>query len=123
MPADPKIDSSAPSRSSTSPSGDSLERARSHALRLLKFRPRSEAELRRRLIQKGFSSSVAEALLAEMKRQGLLNDSKFARLFAAHAFSDTSAFGISPDHWHPWSRAMIPARVSRSQGWRALSVN
>lgn len=29
-----------------------------------------------------------------------------ARFFAAHDFTDTFAYGISPDHWHPWSWVM-----------------
>lgn len=60
---------------------DSLSKARSYALLLLKFRPRSEQELRQRLIQKGFSQETAEAIIAEFKKRDLVNDEKFSRLF------------------------------------------
>ncbi len=60
-----------------------LARARAQALLLLKFRPRSEAELRKRLLMKGFSAETAELLLADFKAKGLVDDAKFARYFAA----------------------------------------
>ncbi len=60
-----------------------LERARAAALRLLKFRPRSESELKQRLAQKGFGPAAVEPLVSELKRQGLLDDTRFARLFVA----------------------------------------
>ncbi len=46
-----------------------------------------------------------------------------ARLFEAHTFSDTFAYGISPDHWHPWSSAITLARAPRLRRWRDLSAN
>ena len=58
-----------------------LEKARGRALRLLKFRPRSESELRSRLGRCGFADSTTEAVLAELKQKGLVNDALFARLF------------------------------------------
>ena len=61
----------------------SLEQARTDGLRLLKFRPRSEEELRRRLGQKGFDDSTRETVIQEFKRKGLLDDDKFARYFVA----------------------------------------
>ncbi|MBI1953302.1 MAG: regulatory protein RecX [Candidatus Omnitrophica bacterium] len=60
-----------------------LERAQAQALRLIKFRPRSEAELRKRLALKGFSGLTVEGLLADLKAKGLIDDAKFARYFAA----------------------------------------
>ena len=61
---------------------DSLEKARACALRLIKFRPRSEAELKTRLGREGFSASTIDTLLAELKRKDFVNDAKFARYFA-----------------------------------------
>jgi hypothetical protein len=46
-----------------------------------------------------------------------------ARFFAAHDFSDTFAYGISPDHWYPWTRALILGRDPRTQAWRASCSN
>ena len=59
-----------------------LEEARAHGIRLLKFRPRSEVELRQRLLRKGFSQAVVDPLIEEFRRKGFLNDAKFAQYFA-----------------------------------------
>ena len=59
-----------------------LEEARAHGIRLLKFRPRSETELRQRLLRKGFSQAVVDSLIDEFRRKGFLNDAQFARYFA-----------------------------------------
>ena len=61
---------------------DSLEKARAQGLRLVKFRPRSEAELRRRLLEKGHGDPTIEQVISEFKKQDLINDAKFARYFA-----------------------------------------
>ena len=50
---------------------------------MLKFRPRSETELKQRLAQKGFGPAAVEPLVSDLKRKGLLDDARFARLFAA----------------------------------------
>lgn len=60
----------------------SVSRARAAADRLLKFRPRSEKELRQRLGAKGFSEPIVDALVQELTRRGLLNDPKFAQVLA-----------------------------------------
>lgn len=57
----------------------SYVKARSQALRLIKFRPRSEAELKKRLQLKGFGPSIIEPLLAELKRIMLIDDATFSR--------------------------------------------
>ena len=62
---------------------DPLSRARLQALRLLKVRPRTEAELRSRLSRKRVPDPVADRLLDELKAKGLVNDAQFARYFAA----------------------------------------
>jgi regulatory protein len=59
--------------------------ARSAALRLLKFRPRSEAELKNRLAEKGFGDETVRAVVEEMRRAGLVGDARFARYAAAQA--------------------------------------
>jgi hypothetical protein len=46
-----------------------------------------------------------------------------ARLFAAHDFSDTFAYGISADHWHPWPWGTILARGWRTHGRKDPSAN
>lgn len=66
-------------------SEESLSKARTSALRLLKIRPRTEAELRRRLLQKGFAASLQDSVVEEFKRKGLIDDAKFARLYVTQA--------------------------------------
>ena len=61
---------------------NSLPEARTAALRLLKFRPRSEAELRSRLVEKGFAEAAAQTVVEDLKRTGLVGDERFARYFA-----------------------------------------
>ena len=57
-------------------------KAKSDALRLLSFKPRSVEELRGRLRLKKYGSEVIENVIESLKRQGILNDEKFAKLFA-----------------------------------------
>ena len=61
----------------------SVAKARAQALRLLKFRARSETELKERLAGKGCSPVVIETILNEYKKKNFVNDEKYARYFAA----------------------------------------
>jgi len=49
------------------------------AMRLLTYRPRSEAELRDRLAQQGVVAGVLEATIARMRELRLIDDEAFAR--------------------------------------------
>ena len=55
---------------------------KSDALRLLSFRPRSEEELRQRLKLKKHPAPLIDEVIGTFKRQGVLDDTKFAKLFA-----------------------------------------
>ena len=66
---------------------ESVSEARTAALRLLKFRPRSEAELESRLSEKGFGETVVQAVVADLRKTGLVGDERFARYFAAQQAS------------------------------------
>ena len=57
-------------------------RARDAALRLLAYRPRSEAELRLRLLRQQFPAEVADACLEGLRAKGLLDDASFAESYA-----------------------------------------
>ncbi len=59
----------------------SLSKARSYALRLIKFRLRSEKELRDSLCLKGAKPSDIDEVMSFLKRAGLLDDELFARLW------------------------------------------
>jgi regulatory protein len=83
-------------------------KVRDQALRLLKVRPRSEEELRKRLLGKGFEADEVETVLRQLKGKDLINDVKFAQLFAAQKMmskpvgrrllsSSLKAKGISPE--------------------------
>ena len=51
------------------------------ATRFLGYRPRSEAELRKRLVQRGFQSDSIEAVIARLREQSLVDDVAFARFW------------------------------------------
>jgi len=55
---------------------------KSDALRLLKFRIRSEKELALRLKEKGYSNEEIEDTIKELKNKGFIDDEKFAYLYA-----------------------------------------
>lgn len=59
----------------------SLRQAQEAALRLLSYRPRSEAELRTRLNRR-FLSPVVDQVLRSLKQRSLVNDQEFAMLWA-----------------------------------------
>ncbi|HEU23949.1 MAG: regulatory protein RecX [Athalassotoga sp.] len=59
-----------------------LDNARKDAFRLIKIRARSEYELYTRLKEKGYPQDVLDQLIDELKKNGFLDDLKFARLFA-----------------------------------------
>jgi len=61
-------------------SSDNFHRCLNAAAHYLSYRPRSEAELRDRLHQRGFIDSV-EAVLNKLKEQGLVDDTAFAQFW------------------------------------------
>ncbi|MDD5355743.1 MAG: regulatory protein RecX [Candidatus Omnitrophica bacterium] len=58
-----------------------LSSAKTACFRLLKVRPRSEYELRSRLLQKGFENKVIEEAITAIAKIGLVNDLEFAKLW------------------------------------------
>lgn len=58
------------------------ERAWNYVLRLLSFRPRTCAELRQRLLRRGFASELVDRVVAQAQEAGLADDRAFARLYA-----------------------------------------
>jgi regulatory protein len=57
------------------------------ALRFLNYRPRSEAEVRLRLRQRGFAGDVVEDAVTELKRRKLIDDAAFARFWTEDRLS------------------------------------
>jgi regulatory protein len=60
---------------------DRCQRCHNTAVRLLGYRPRSEAEIRQRLQRQGFESAFTEKTIARLKEQGLIDDTAFARFW------------------------------------------
>jgi len=59
-----------------------LKNAKKYAFLLLKFRPRSINEFRGKLKRHGFQEEIIEELVNDFKNRGLLDDAKFAELWA-----------------------------------------
>ena len=68
---------------------DAIERAKTAAFRLLRYRLRSERELIARLQAKGWDFPVAQEVVERLKRVGLVDDQKMAETFVQNAMSDT----------------------------------
>ncbi len=60
---------------------DLFQRCLNAAFRLLSYRPRSQAELRQRLQQRGFDGDNVAAVLARLKERGLVDDLAFAQFW------------------------------------------
>jgi regulatory protein len=60
-----------------------LTRARNAAYRLLTYRPRSRAELIRKLQDREIDDAVIDAVLVDLERLGYVNDRQFAGQWAA----------------------------------------
>ncbi|MEI8011910.1 MAG: regulatory protein RecX [Candidatus Omnitrophota bacterium] len=63
----------------TAPDGMHEKKAQGYALRLLKFRPRSTDEVRRKMLGKGYPALLIENVIAGLVRTGLLDDPAFTR--------------------------------------------
>ena len=60
---------------------DQLQRCHNAAAHYLGYRPRSEQEMRQRLLKRGFSDEFVEAVLKRLKEQGLVDDMAFAQFW------------------------------------------
>jgi regulatory protein len=58
---------------------EEVDKARSYALRLFKFRPRAEKELVARLKKRKFSELPIDKVVCEFKQLGLIDDVKFVQ--------------------------------------------
>ena len=74
------------------------------------YRPRSEAELRRRLRQRGFDNERVEKVLSQLREKGLTDDFAFAQFWAENRES-----------FSPRSRAML-RRELRAKGIDAETI-
>ena len=60
---------------------NTIQRCHDVALRFLSFRPRSRAETRLRLHQRGYPDAVIEGVISQLERSGLLDDKAFAEFW------------------------------------------
>ncbi len=60
---------------------DQFQRCLDAAAHYLGYRPRSEHEMRQRLLRRGFSSDTTEAVLKRLREQGLVDDTAFAEFW------------------------------------------
>ncbi len=79
---------------------DELEKAYGTALHLLSYRPRSEHEIRRKLLDKGFSEEDCASVMERLRHAGLSDDEMFAQAWA----DNRQAF-------RPRSRRMLTAEL------------
>ena len=75
---------------------DAFEVAYQNALDLLNHRPRSEQEIRQRLIEKGFSTEQTDQVVEKLKQANLIKDDKFARMWIE-----------SRNEFHPRSKNLL----------------
>ena len=66
---------------------DEHQRAMNAAARLLGYRPRSEAEMRERLMRRGFEAETVDAVMAKLKEQKLVDDVAFAEFWKENRVS------------------------------------
>jgi regulatory protein len=60
---------------------DIFDKAKTYAYRLLGFTARSEKELKQKISDKGYNQKIANRVIRELKREGLVDDKKFAILW------------------------------------------
>ena len=68
-------------------SDNALQRCLDAAYRYLTYRPRSEAEIKQRLHQRGFDKKVVEKAIAKLKEQNLIDDFAFAQFWKDNRLS------------------------------------
>ncbi|HDG61990.1 MAG: hypothetical protein DRP38_06245 [Thermotogae bacterium] len=61
---------------------DSESDAFKYASKLFKYRMRSEAEMKKRLLERGFSEECVQRVMEKLKEKGFVDDEKFSYLFA-----------------------------------------
>jgi regulatory protein len=68
-------------------------KARESAIRYLARRDHSASEIRRKLIQKGFSQQIAESTIESLLEKGYLNDRRYAERWASAAVEGGRCYG------------------------------
>ena len=69
-----------------------LKKAKGYALRLLKLRPRSTAELSRKMAGKGYDPAVTQDVVRALVQTGLMDDAAFAKAWLQYRLSKPMGF-------------------------------
>jgi len=118
---------------------DTVERARALALEFLARRPRSEAEVRQRLREKGFEPAAIDEVLARLCELNLVDDAAFARFWVENraSFRPRGARGLRYElrqkgvpaevidqvlDTMPWDEDALAYQVARPQAERLLAA-
>ncbi len=67
--------------------------AQGYVLRVLQVAWKSEAELRQKLVEKGFTASVVESTLEYVRKLGYINDARYAENLV-RSFAEVKSYGF-----------------------------
>jgi regulatory protein len=77
---------------------DEAVKIRDCAVRLLARRDHSAAELKRKLVQRGFPSETCDVIIERLVEKGYLDDRRFAERWAEAALASGRCFGLRLRH-------------------------
>jgi regulatory protein len=108
------------------------ERAWNYVLRLLSLRPRTRAELRLRLLRRGYAEALVTKVLAKAEEEGLVDDRAFAQLYAEERLTlrprprrvvaaELRAKGVEPRLAAEAARLALPEVSEEALARRALA--
>jgi regulatory protein len=115
-------------RTSRSPSGGEphtdAQAARAAAIALLARRDFASGELRQRLRAKAFDDSAVAAAIAELTREGVLNDERYAQNYVVwHAGRGQGPIRIAAElRRQGLAAALVDAALAGGPDWRALAA-
>ncbi|MHB0913789.1 MAG: regulatory protein RecX [Armatimonadota bacterium] len=90
-----------------------VNKAKEKALRLLEYRPRSRAELARRLAQDGFEPEIVEEVLARLEHLGYVDDVSFSEIWVRHRLSG-KGMGRTRLKWELRRKGVAPEVVDEA---------
>jgi regulatory protein len=116
-----------PGRRSPQPAGEHArtdpQAARTAAIAVLARRDFASAELREKLLEKAFDDVTAAAVIAELTREGLLDDARYAQNYVAyHAGRGQGPLRIAAQlRRHGLAPALVEAALGGGPDWAALA--
>ena len=114
-------------RRSSRPAGEAArtdpQAARTAAITLLARRDFASAELREKLLEKAFDDVTAAAVIAELTREGVLDDARYAQNYVAyHAGRGQGPQRIAVQlRRHGLAAALVDAALDGGPDWDALA--